>query len=333
MTSSASAGSRLSPRTARSNTATRTSTSSTRRVMPTSAARWSACCRWSTAYCCWSMRSKGRCRRRASSPARRSRWDCSPSSWSTRSTGRARAPRGSSTRRSSCSTSSARPKAQLDFPVVYASALHGYASLDPKTPGTDMRALFETILAKVPAPVGDPDAPLQLQISALDYSSYVGRIGIGRIRRGRLKPAQEVMVLHGDRPGTRAKIGQVLGFSGLERRPVEEASAGDIVLVTGIDDAFDRDDDRRGRCARGAADDRGGRAHAVDAVPGQHLAAGRQGRQVRHQPQPARAARQGTAHQRRAARRRYRRHRRVHRVRARRTASDDTAREHAARRL
>jgi GTP-binding protein len=127
-------------------------------------------------------------------------------------------------------------EAQLDFPVVYASALHGYASLDPKTPGTDMRALFETILANVPVPVGDPDGPLQFQISALDYSSYLGRIGIGRIRRGRLKPAQEVMVLNGDRPGTRAKVGQVLGFSGLERRPVEEASAGDIVLVTGIDE-------------------------------------------------------------------------------------------------
>ena len=127
-------------------------------------------------------------------------------------------------------------EAQLDFPVVYASALLGYASLDPDVPGTDMRALFETILTKVPAPVGDPDAPLQLQISALDYSSYVGRLGIGRIRRGRLKPAQEVMVLNGDRAGARAKIGQVLGFSGLERRPVDEASAGDIVLVTGIDD-------------------------------------------------------------------------------------------------
>jgi GTP-binding protein len=126
-------------------------------------------------------------------------------------------------------------EAQLDFPVVYASALHGYASLDPQTPGTDMRALFETILAKVPAPVGDPDAPLQFQISALDYSSYLGRIGIGRIRRGRLKPAQEVMVLDGEGAGTRARIGQVLGFSGLERRSVDEASAGDIVLVTGVD--------------------------------------------------------------------------------------------------
>jgi GTP-binding protein len=125
---------------------------------------------------------------------------------------------------------------QLDFPVVYASALNGYASLDPNTPGTDMRPLFETILSRVPAPGGDPDAPLQLQISALDYSSYVGRLGIGRIRRGRLAPGQEVMVLHGSEAGTRSKIGQVLGFSGLDRVPVESAGAGDIVLVTGVDD-------------------------------------------------------------------------------------------------
>jgi GTP-binding protein len=125
---------------------------------------------------------------------------------------------------------------QLDFPVVYASALHGYASLDPKVPGTDMRPLFETILARVPAPSGDPDGPLQLQISALDYSSYVGRLGIGRIRRGRIVPGQEVMVLRGSAEGARGKIGQVLGFSGLTRVPVESAAAGDIVLVTGIDD-------------------------------------------------------------------------------------------------
>jgi GTP-binding protein len=124
---------------------------------------------------------------------------------------------------------------QLDFPVVYASALNGYASLDPKTTGTDMRPLFETILASVPAPTGDPDGPLQLQISALDYSSYVGRMGIGRIRRGRLVPGQEVMVLSGGAASVRGKVGQVLGFSGLQRTPVESAAAGDIVLITGID--------------------------------------------------------------------------------------------------
>src|SRR3989441_8520852 len=125
---------------------------------------------------------------------------------------------------------------QLDFPIVYASALYGYASLDPAVPGTDMRPLFETILARVPAPSGDPEAPLQLQISALDYSSYVGRLGIGRIRRGRLVPGQEVMVLNGDRPGARGRVGQLLGFSGLERAPVDVAAAGDIVLISGIDD-------------------------------------------------------------------------------------------------
>jgi len=124
---------------------------------------------------------------------------------------------------------------QLDFPVVYASALNGYASLDPKTTGTDMRPLFETILESVPAPTGDPDAPLQLQISALDYSSYVGRLGIGRIRRGRLVPGQDVMVLSGDAAAVRGKVGQVLGFAGLQRAPVESAAAGDIVLITGID--------------------------------------------------------------------------------------------------
>src|SRR5271165_1987961 len=125
---------------------------------------------------------------------------------------------------------------QLDFPVIYASALHGYASTDPKTPGTDMRPLFDAIVARVPAPVGDADAPLQFQISALDYSSYVGRLGIGRIRRGRLVPGQEVMVLQGPGEGVRGKIGQVLGFAGLERVPVASAAAGDIVLVSGVDD-------------------------------------------------------------------------------------------------
>jgi GTP-binding protein len=134
---------------------------------------------------------------------------------------------------------------QLDFPVVYASALYGWAVTNAEAipaPALaadfkgDLAPLFEAILRHVPAPVGDPAGPLQLQISALDYSSYVGRLGIGRVRRGRIAPAQEVMVLHGDRAPVRARIGQVLGFAGLERKPVENAAAGDIVLVTGIDD-------------------------------------------------------------------------------------------------
>ncbi len=125
---------------------------------------------------------------------------------------------------------------QLDFPVVYASALNGYATLDLAKPSTDMRPLFDAVLKHVPAPETDVDAPLQLQISALDYSSFVGRIGVGRVRRGRVKPGQDVMVMNGDKPPKRARINQVLGFRGIERVPLEEALAGDIVLVNGIDE-------------------------------------------------------------------------------------------------
>ena len=125
---------------------------------------------------------------------------------------------------------------QLDFPVVYASALNGYATLDLAKPSTDMRPLFDAVLKHVPAPDTDVDAPLQLQISALDYSSFVGRIGVGRVRRGRVKPGQEVMVMSGDRTPKRARINQVLGFRGIERVPLEEALAGDIVLINGIDE-------------------------------------------------------------------------------------------------
>ncbi len=125
---------------------------------------------------------------------------------------------------------------QLDFPVVYASALLGTATLDLSRPGADMRPLFRTIIERVQAPKGDPDGALQLQISNIDYSSYVGRIGIGRIARGRLRPAQEVLVLHEGREPAKAKVGQVMGFRGLERIPMDEASVGDIVLVTGVEE-------------------------------------------------------------------------------------------------
>jgi GTP-binding protein len=125
---------------------------------------------------------------------------------------------------------------QMDFPVVYASALNGYATLDLAKPSTDMRPLFEAVIKNVPAPDTDVDAPLQLQISALDYSSFVGRIGVGRVRRGRVKPGQDVMVMNGDKPPKRARINQVLGFRGVERVPLEEALAGDIVLINGIEE-------------------------------------------------------------------------------------------------
>ncbi|MDO8413380.1 MAG: translational GTPase TypA [Gallionellaceae bacterium] len=127
-------------------------------------------------------------------------------------------------------------EAQMDFPVVYASALNGYATLDLAKPSTDMRPLFETVLKHVAAPEDDTDAPLQFQISALDYSSFVGRIGVGRITRGRIRPGQEVMVLNGDKPPKKARVNQVLGFRGIERIQMEEAGAGDIILVNGIED-------------------------------------------------------------------------------------------------
>ena len=135
---------------------------------------------------------------------------------------------------------------QLDFPVVYASALNGWATLDVNVAKSSapadasMQPLFETILEHVPEPAADVGGPLQLQISALDYSSYVGRLGIGRVRRGRIAAGQEVAVLsepleEGATP-KRAKIGQIFTFTGLERTAVDGASAGDIVLVTGVDD-------------------------------------------------------------------------------------------------
>ncbi|HXZ49344.1 MAG TPA: translational GTPase TypA [Usitatibacter sp.] len=134
---------------------------------------------------------------------------------------------------------------QLDFPVIYASALNGWAATEPGKVGADMRPLFDAILKHVPEPQGDPDAPLQLQIAAVDYSSFLGRIAIGRIRRGTIRKAQQVAVLSGDRPGAPsgaassvriAKIGLIHTFQGLEKVEVDEASAGEIVSVTGIED-------------------------------------------------------------------------------------------------
>jgi len=126
---------------------------------------------------------------------------------------------------------------QLDFPVVYASALNGYAMLDLEQTSPDMRPLFDTVIKNVPAPSADDiDEPLQLQISALDYSSFVGRIGVGRVTRGRIKPGQDVMVMSGDQSSKKARVNQVLGFQGVEQVLMDEALAGDIVLINGIED-------------------------------------------------------------------------------------------------
>ncbi|MFL6675751.1 MAG: translational GTPase TypA [Massilia sp.] len=126
---------------------------------------------------------------------------------------------------------------QLDFPIVYASGLNGYAGLTEDVRGGDMKPLFDAILQHVPVRDDNPDGPLQMQITSLDYSSYVGKIGIGRVNRGRVKTGQDVVVLNGpDSTPIKGRINQVLNFKGLERVLVDEAVAGDIILINGIDE-------------------------------------------------------------------------------------------------
>ncbi len=124
---------------------------------------------------------------------------------------------------------------QLDFPVVYTSALNGYAGLTPDVRAGDMTPLFETIIKHVAPPKVDPEGPFQMQVSSIAYSSYVGAIAIGRITRGKVKPNQPVTVIDHDGKARNGKILQVLGFMGLERTEVPEAEAGDIIAITGIE--------------------------------------------------------------------------------------------------
>lgn len=123
---------------------------------------------------------------------------------------------------------------QLDFPIVYASALNGWATLDLDNPTDNMDALFETIIEKVSPPKANPEGAFQMQISQLDYSSYVGVIGVGRITRGTVKTNMPVTVVSPDGTTKQGKIGQVLGYLGLQRSEVPEAKAGDIVAITGL---------------------------------------------------------------------------------------------------
>ena len=124
---------------------------------------------------------------------------------------------------------------QLDFPVVYASALNGYASLNMDVREGDMTPLFETIIKHVAAPDVDPEGAFQMQVSSLDYSSYVGAIAVGRIKRGRVKPGQNIVVADPSGKTRPGKVLQVLGFMGLDRTEVAEANAGDIIAITGIE--------------------------------------------------------------------------------------------------
>ena len=126
---------------------------------------------------------------------------------------------------------------QLDFPVVYASGLNGYAGLTDDVRSGDMRPLFDAVLKHVPVRDDNPDGPLQLQITSIEYSTYVGKIGVGRVNRGTVKPGMDVVFMDGpDGVQRKGRINQVLKFRGLERELVDEAQAGDIVLVNGIED-------------------------------------------------------------------------------------------------
>lgn len=124
---------------------------------------------------------------------------------------------------------------QLDFPILYTSALNGVAGNEPDALAEDMEPLFRAIVDLVPPPAVDPDGPFQMQVSALDYSSYVGVIGVGRVTRGRVKPNQPVVVVAPDGESRRGRIGQVMTYLGLQRQEAEEATAGEIICVTGIE--------------------------------------------------------------------------------------------------
>jgi GTP-binding protein len=123
---------------------------------------------------------------------------------------------------------------QVDFPVLYASAIKGVAGEDPKNLGDDMKPLFDTIINKIPAPQGKVDGPLQMQVTLLDYNDYIGRIAIGRVNRGKIKTGSQVAVIKRNNTIESARINKLFGFQGLKRIEINEASVGEIVAVTGL---------------------------------------------------------------------------------------------------
>lgn len=125
---------------------------------------------------------------------------------------------------------------QLDFPVIYASGINGTASTDPDKQDDDLRALFDTIVEHIPGPGGDFEAPLQFQVTMLDYNEYMGRIGIGRIHRGTIRKGDTVAQIKRDGSIKQVRVNKLFGFSGLKRIEIEEAKSGDIIAIAGVDD-------------------------------------------------------------------------------------------------
>lgn len=125
---------------------------------------------------------------------------------------------------------------QLDFPVIYASALQGYATTSPDQTKSDMKDLYEAIIQHIPSPWADPEEPLQFQVTLLDYNEYLGRIGVGRIQRGRIRVNEQVAVMKRDGTVQKSRVSKLFGFIGLNRIEVESAQAGDIIAVAGLGD-------------------------------------------------------------------------------------------------
>lgn len=125
---------------------------------------------------------------------------------------------------------------QLEFPVVYASAMNGTASLDPDTQDENMKVLYDTILENVPAPIDNSEEPLQFQVSLLDYNDYVGRIGVGRVFRGDISVGENVSLIKLDGTVKHFRVTKMFGFLGLKRIEIEHAKAGDIIALSGLED-------------------------------------------------------------------------------------------------
>ena len=218
---------------------------------------------------------------------------------------------------------------QLDYPVLYASARDGYAATSLDAPAPDMQPLFEAILNSVPPPTGDPGAPLQMLVAALDYDNYLGQVAVGRITNGTLRLRDRVALLGHDAAATTHEVERIFVFRGMERVEVPEARAGDIVAVTGPEGVSIGDTIASLGKPGGVAVHRHHRTDRADDLRGQHLPVYGPGGVPLHFPQSPRAAAARAADQRQPAGRDHPQPRRVRGCRAGRAAPVHTGRNNA----